>query len=122
MKKFKKIAQLCQWHKSVNNSYLDDCESQIEKLQKTLPSGSGINNGCEIDIENSGINKVIIKFTYDFMNERGFYTVRKSYKLILTPDFSTTGFRMKIIGANKDYIKYYFYDLFQFDLTNLDNY
>lgn len=109
------IARNCEWLKTVNEQYKNQCLDNIEKLEKRLPCGSGIDSGCKIDADNSGINKVIITFGYHFMNENGYYDGWTDYKLIITPAF--LGINMKIAGKNRQGIKDYLYDLFDVKLN-----
>ena len=104
------IGMNCQWHKTVNDNYVDKCESIIETLQGLLPSGSGFDSGCKIDIKKSGITKVIITFDFHHMNEDGYYTGWTSHTLTVFPTF--TGFDMKISGRDRKGSKDYFYDTF----------
>lgn len=105
------IAKNCQWLKTVNDVYRDQCESRIDKLEKELPSGSGIDCGCKIDREKSGNKKVIITFDYHFMNNDGYYDGWGSFKLIVTPNLSEYP-DMRIVGKDRNQIKDYLYDTF----------
>jgi hypothetical protein len=104
------IAQTCDWHKTVNDAYLDECESRLHKLQEMLPSGSGIDCGCEIDVANSSSKKVVITFSFHHMNEDGYYDGWTDHKLIVTPRL-WPAFSLRITGEDLD-IKDYLYDLF----------
>ena len=104
------ISSNCHWHKSVNGAFVDQCEGILEKLQDLLPSGSGFDCGCKIDIPKSGSTKVVITFDYHHMNEDGYYTGWTSHTLTVSPTFS--GFDMKISGRDRNQAKDYFYDTF----------
>ena len=108
------IAKNCQWLKTVNDSFLSECESRIDKLEHALPSGSGIDCGCKIDRSNSGKDKIVITFDYHFMNEDGYYDGWGKFRLVLKPVFGydVSPFDMKITGKNRNDVKDYFYDLF----------
>jgi hypothetical protein len=83
----------------------------VEELAKNyLPSGSGINAGCEISQEESNENKIVITFSYDHMNENGYYEGCTYHKCICKPTFD--GPELKITGKNKNGIKEYLYDIF----------
>jgi hypothetical protein len=114
------IASMCEWHKTAKGDYVHICECKISDLVQMLPSGSGIDCGCKLAVEKSGKTKVIIEFSYHFMNENGFYDGWQDYKLICKPEFGGIG--MKIIGKNRNQIKDYFYDIFSYSLNEIVNY
>ena len=101
-----------------NIEWIDKHEDYlIRELQSKLPSGSGIDSGCKIDIEKSQVNRVVITFGYHFMNDNGYYDGWGDYKLIVTPEFDSINF--KIIGSDRKGIKEYLYDLFDSVLTEI---
>lgn len=105
------IAQTCDWHKTVNDAYLNECELRLLKLQEMLPHGSGIDSGCKIDVEASSSDKAIILFEWHHMNEDGYYDGCTEHKLIVKPKL-WNNFDMHITGRDRNYIKSYLYDLF----------
>lgn len=111
------IASKCNWDKTVNDDYRWKCDLALSILQNELPSGSGIDCGCKIDVSKSSIRKVIITFDYHFLNENGFYDGWESYKLTVIP--TLIGFGLKITGKNKNMIKDYFYDTFDYELSKV---
>ena len=111
------IARNCQWHKTVNDNFIDQCEENIKKLEDFLPSGSGIDAGCKIDIENSGTKKVVITFGYHHMNENGYYDGWTNHILTVYPTFA--GIEMEISGKDKNQVKDYLYDFFYTELNCL---
>lgn len=113
------IAKLCNWHKTVNDNFIDECETRIEKLQNLLPSGSGIDAGCKIDVEKSGYDKVVISFSFHHMNENGYYMGWTDHKLIVRPSFQ--GIELRITGPDKNGIKDYLYQTFDYSLNELVN-
>lgn len=104
------IAKNCEWLKTVNENYLDLCESRIEKLESLLPSGSGINCGCKIDREKSGLKKVVINTSFHHINN-GYYSGWTEHKIVITPNLSDYP-DMRITGENKNQIKEYLEDVF----------
>lgn len=104
------IAKNCDWLKSVNEAYRDQCEDNLDKLEQMLPSGSGIDAGTKIDREKSGKDKVIINFEYHHLNGDGYYDGWTQHKLIVKPTFM--GIEMNIQGRDRNDTKDYLYDLF----------
>lgn len=88
-----------------------------EISKKYLPSGSGIDSGCNIEPELSNKNRIIITFGYHFMDENGYYDGWEHYRLICKPTFN--GIDMKIVGKNKNGIKDYLYDTFDYCLNEV---
>jgi len=105
------IAKNCQWLKTVNDAYLSQCESRIDKLESLLPSGSGIDSGCKIDREKSGLKKVVINTSFHHLNDDGNYTGWTNHQIIITPNLSEYP-DLKITGVNKNDIKDYLSDVF----------
>ena len=112
------IAHNCDWHKGVNDEWMGECEDRIYKLEKLLPSGSGIDSGCKIDVEKSSSDKVIITFGYHFMNDAGYYDGWEDYKLIVKPKL-WNDFDLRIVGKDRRFIKDYLYDLFDTELKSI---
>ena len=103
------IANKCDWKKTVNENYESQCIAELNKLTDMLPSGSGFDNGCTINIEKSGSKKVIIDTSFHHLDE-GYYTGWTEHKVIVTPCFN--GFDLRITGKNENGIKDYMYDVF----------
>ena len=112
------IAQTCDWHKQVNDEYMGECEDRIYKLEQLLPSGSGIDSGCKIDVEKSSSDKVVINFSWHHLDENGYYDGWTDHKLIVKPKLSGD-FDLTITGRDKGYIKDYLYDLFDTELRQI---
>lgn len=114
------IASNCNWHKNIKDAkWLDQCEQNLDYAKTFLPKGSGIDAGCEIDIDKSSYSKVIITFDFHVMDDNGYYAGWLKYKVIATTDFS--GLKLKIVGSNKYLIKDYLHDTFYEALTKIIN-
>ena len=87
-----------------------------EIAEKYLPHGSGINSGCKIDLQKSNENKIVITFGFHHMDKNGFYCGWTSHKLICRPSFD--GIDLKITGRDKNGIKEYLYEIFDYSLNN----
>jgi hypothetical protein len=88
--------------------------SQIEA--NDLPSGSGINSVCEIDLSNTTKDKVIIKTSFHHMDEHGGYDGWTEHNVTIRPQFN--GIDIKISGKDKNGVKEYLAELFNEVLTN----
>ena len=92
-----------------------DAESKLSYLAKNyLPSGSGVDGGCEIHPQ-SHANNIGIVFSFHHMDEHGGYDGWTAHKAIVTPDFS--GIDVRITGPNRNGIKEYLGDLFHHALS-----
>lgn len=112
------IAQTCDWRKQVNEEYMGVCEDRLYKLEQMLPSGSGIDSGCKIDVENSSSDKVVILFSWHHMDENGYYDGWTDHKLIVKPKL-WNNFDVRITGRDRNYLKEYLYDLFDSALRKI---
>ena len=96
-----------------------NCERQwemIEDLQKLLPSGSGIDSGCKIDLVKSTKNKIKIDFGYHHTNESGMYDGWTDHTVTIEPCLAF-GFSLKISGRDRNQIKDYLYETFDYVLN-----
>jgi hypothetical protein len=101
---------------AVQASGNDAQHEMIEDLQKLLPSGSGIDSGCKIDLVKSTKNKIKIDFGFHHMNESGTYDGWTDHTLTIEPCLSF-GFSLKITGRNRNQIKDYLYETFDYVLN-----
>ena len=98
-----------------NITWKDKHEEKLNKLVDQLPSGSGIDAGIELDFEKSNPNKLIFNFSFHFMDENGMYDGWIDYKLIVIPDLYND-FYLNITGRNRNQIKDYLYEIFDYAL------
>jgi hypothetical protein len=112
----KHIARNLEWYRNLKESdeWMGECLSRIYRLNKELPNGSGIDAGCEIDEKKSTKNKIVISFGFHHMDENGMYDGWTNHDLIIRPDFD--GFKIKITGPNRNFVKGYLYELFEYEL------
>jgi hypothetical protein len=103
--------------KKLNNTeWFENHTFYLEELEKKyLPHGSGIDSGCNINLELSKPDKIVIHFGYHFMNENGYYERWEYYNLVVTPSFH--GIDLRIVGKDKNGIKDYLYQVFDYCLT-----
>ena len=94
---------------------IDSATSRLSDLEDELPSGSGIDSGCKIDLDSSTSEKIVITFGFHHMNDGGYYDGWTEHKLTVKPSF-LFGIDLKISGRDRNQIKDYLYDLFSFEL------
>ena len=100
-----------------NKEWYDKHTGTIEELvRKYMPHGSGIDAEMILDFNRSNENKLVFAFSYHFMDENGYYDGWESYSLIVTASL-LNGFNMRFIGKNRDDIKDYFYQTFEYYLN-----
>lgn len=88
-----------------------DPQDKLNEIARAyLPSGSGIDSGCDIDAERSKPNRIVINFGYHHMDD-GSYNGWTHHELIITPDLRY-GFKIRITGPDRNQTKEYLYDLF----------
>jgi hypothetical protein len=83
-----------------------------------LPTGSGFDSGCSVDIESSTRNKIIILFDYHHMDSMRGYHHWQAYKVKVRPDF-INGFSLDITGRDYNGFKEYAYEVFYNALTKI---
>ena len=78
--------------------------------RELLPSGSGVDSGCVIDLSKSTPNKIVIQVNFHHMNENGCYDGWSYHNAIITPSLGYD-YDIKITGRDKNEIKGYLGDL-----------
>jgi len=102
--------------KTNNKIWEEKHEDKLNELVNNyMPHGSGIDSGMYLDLINSNPNKLIFTFEFHHMDENGMYDGWTDHKLIVTPDLYNK-FNLTITGRNKNYIKDYLYEIFDYSL------
>lgn len=96
---------------SNNDEWQQKWTARIKAIQDTLPSGSGIDRGTKIDLDDSTSNKIVLNVAFHHMNENGFYDGWTEHRIVVVPSF-IGGFQMGISGRNKNDIKEYLSDTY----------
>jgi hypothetical protein len=94
--------------------YVNAAQEKLDKLIKHLPSGSGIDAGVKLDFERSNSKCVVLTFNFHHMNDVGYYDGWTYHTAIVTPAFG--GFNLAITGRDRNQIKDYLYDVFDYAL------
>jgi len=88
------------------NDYADIWRDRLEQAARDLlPSGSGFDNGTQIDFEESRAGRVVLKTAFHHMTEAGFYDGWTYHAIILTPAFGSPALR--VMGRDRNGIKEY---------------
>lgn len=92
-------------------------ESAIRDLVKNfMPSGSGIDCGTKLVLEKSNSERLVFAFSFHHMNDCGMYDGWTEHKAIVTPSLAF-GYNLKITGRDRNQIKEYFAEVFDFALN-----
>lgn len=99
---------------TVNTEWYNRHSDTIKMLVGLLPSGSGIDHGTHIDLEASHSDKLTFQADYHHMNDGGFYDGWTEHSIIVTPSFR--GINLRISGRNRNDIKDYLYETYEYAL------
>jgi len=95
----------------------DWAEERLNLIEREyLPSGSGLDTGCKILVEESHKDRIVIQTEFHHMNEVGYYDGWTQHKIIVTPSL-IYGFDLRITGRDRNGIKEYLGQLFDHALS-----
>lgn len=88
----RELASLCQAYRNCVESGNQEWElnhrDRIEDLSKRfLPSGSGFDMGCTVDLDESDRRKLVISAPFHHMDEHGYYAGWSDTTVTVTPTF-----------------------------------
>jgi hypothetical protein len=121
-----------QINKSSSEYWKDIWEQDLEHLERNyLPSGSGFDAGCSINLVETKVNRLVIDFDYHHMDQNGYYNGWSHNQLILTASL-VWDFDIRIVNRKgghriQSYDRDYFIDVFNYalnqelDITELFN-
>lgn len=90
-----------------NSEWISNHTETIERIIKNyLPSGSGFNNGTQLDFDASKPNRLVFNTAFHHMDEWGVYDGWTDHTVIVTPDLALD-FDIRVTGRNRDDIKDY---------------
>jgi hypothetical protein len=116
-KLYQHIAVRLEAMQSCSDEWKDKHTDSIESLVLGyMPSGSGIDAGTKLSFEDSTPNKLVFVFSYHHMDSNGYYDGWTDYKLIVTPSLSF-GMDMRITGRDRNDVKEYLYQTFEYALN-----
>lgn len=93
-------------------------ETARQLVADFMPSGSGVDCGTKLNFDESKPDKLVFNFSFHHMNESGMYDGWTEHKAIVTPSLQF-GFRIRITGKDRNEIKEYLYDTFNFALEQV---
>lgn len=101
-----------------NPAWLLRHEDRIEALVKEhLPSGSGFDSGTKIDLDRSHADKLTFTTSFHHMAESGMYDGWTEHTVTVTPSFN--GFHLRVSGRNRNDIKDYISETFDYALNTV---
>lgn len=102
--------------KGDNKEWLEKHTEKLEKLvENHMPSGSGIDSGTKIDLDESTAEKLVFTCGYHHMNDGGYYDGWTEHKVIVTPSL-TYGFNLRLTGKDRNQIKDYLGETYSYAL------
>lgn len=103
--------------RSNNREWFERWTDHLQTFERELlPSGSGIDNGCSIDLERSNGGKVVIHTGFHHMNEGGMYDGWTDHTVIVRGSL-VSAFELTISGSNRNDIKEYLSQVFHDTLS-----
>lgn len=119
-KVFRALArEISRYHRGTESlaPWASDAQDAIEYLAREyLPSGSGFDSGCQIELDESRADKIVIRCEFHHMNDAGYYDGWTHHRAIVTPSLEW-GFNLRITGRDKNGIKEYIGDTMQMHLS-----
>ncbi len=100
-----------------HSDWIPKHEESLANLCKELPRGSGIDSGTQIDVDRSSGDRVVLTFGFHFMDPNGYYAGWGDYQAVIRPAFH--GIDLTIKGRNRNDIKEYLYQTYEYALTRL---
>lgn len=114
MKRYIKIAQLCNRLRDKNPTYqewIDKAQDELNSIMRNAPSGSGIDAGTKLCEDRCTDQRLVFECGYHHMNEGGYYDGWTEHKVIITASLSME-FDLRITGRNRNQIKEYLGDVY----------
>ena len=91
---------------------IDRLEDEITRMVKAfMPSGSGVDSGTTIDMEQSNDRKIVFNTAFHHMDEHGGYDGWTEHTITFHATFSSPN--ISISGKNRNDIKEYLADIFE---------
>lgn len=116
------LAQLLQaranCERSGNAEWFERHTEKIERIMRsTAPSGSGFDSGTSLNFERSNASRLVFTTAFHHMNEDGYYDGWTEHTVTAHADLAS-GFTLSISGRDRNEIKDYIADTFNFWLND----
>lgn len=106
--------------KSGNMEWEDKHKDTLTDIERNeLPSGSGIDCGTKILLDECREDKIVLLCEFHHMNENGFYDGWTEHKIIITPSL-VSDIDIHITGKDRNHIKEYLADTYNGVLRSTD--
>lgn len=86
-------------------------DEAIKTMMEDFPSGSGFDNGTEIDLDDSTGEKLVFTTAYHHMNDGGMYDGWTEHIVTVVPSLEME-YRLRIRGSDRNDIKDYIAEQF----------
>lgn len=99
--------------------WIGEWESRLKRMEQALPSGSGVDSGSLILLDDPGTpvgkrsigNRLVLQTSFHHMNDAGMYTCWTEHNVIVTPSLQF-GIELRVTGRDRNDIKEYLRELF----------
>ena len=119
MKLYQELAKACGAYNrcvtSGNAEWERKWKDQIDEMLEEFPSGSGFDNGTQIDLDASDDDKLMFTTAFHHMNDGGMYDGWTEHTVIVTGSLGM-GFHVKVGGRDRNEIKDYISEQFHYAL------
>lgn len=95
-----------------NDEWMDIWADRLDSLCRDhLPSGSGFDNGTELERDTSRPDRLVFLAGFHHMNDSGFYDGWTHHRVVVSPAF-VSGFDIRVTGRDRRGIKDYIAETF----------
>lgn len=102
--------------KAGNQEWLEKHSEALAVLvENTMPSGSGIDSGTKL-LDESTSSRLVFQVDFHHMNDNGMYDGWSDHTVIVTPSLAF-GFNLRVTGRDRQGIKEYLAETYQFALN-----
>lgn len=117
---YQQIARTINALETCNLEWEEKHKDALDQIMKTAPSGSGIDSGTKLLIDECKPDKLVFQMDFHHMDEHGYYDGWTEHKVTVRPCLSFS-VRINIGGRDRNQIKDYLYDVFrQWILSSVD--